>query len=168
MTRKTSRVRMEFTGYWHWILSQRPCAYGITGKYLFFSKDQQRLIDIATREIRNHHFHKAKVNSQLLGESKEYVLCLYYKDDSRKHELARRCRIDYPDVKYRYWKSDESTLRGQYSPEFLSRLGVKERRVFTTPKRLLEFHDSKGKTILRQAAGAKVRRTWKRKTRHVG
>jgi hypothetical protein len=33
----------------------------------------------------------------------EHVLCLYYCDDSRKHELRERNDHEY-GVKYRYWK----------------------------------------------------------------
>ena len=32
----------------------------------------------------------AKVNQRIIGIGKEYVLCLYYKDDSRKYELAEK------------------------------------------------------------------------------
>jgi hypothetical protein len=149
--RHSSRVRIVFGGYWHWILSQRTCAYKITGKYLFYSTDRERLMDVAAREILHHQFHKAKANSKLLGKTREYVLCPYYKDDSRKYELANRCQKDCPDVEYRYWKSDERTLRGEYSQEFLSKLNAKTRLAFTAPKKILEFRDSEGKTILRQA-----------------
>jgi hypothetical protein len=142
---------MVFSGYWYWILSLRPYDYKITGKYLFFSIDRERLIEIAKQEILHHQFHKAKVNSELLGKNVEYVLCLYYKDDSRKHELADRCRDEYPDVNYRYWKSDERTLGGEYSPEFLSKLDAESRLAFTAPKQIIEFKDPKGKTILKQA-----------------
>jgi len=59
-----------------------------------------------------------------------YVLCLYFKDDSRKHELARRNEQEYK-VKYRYWKSDEDTRKGQYSEEFLNKLSQDNRDYFT-------------------------------------
>jgi hypothetical protein len=104
---------------------------GITGKYLLFSTDLPELLEIGGREILEHDFHLAKVNSRLLGDNTEYVLCLYYKDDSRKHELAKRCKTDYPNVKYRYWKSDEATRKGEYSEEFLSKLDSRTRKQFT-------------------------------------
>jgi hypothetical protein len=102
----------------------------ITGKYLFFSPDLPTLTKIGSREIIEHNFHVAKINSRLSGSNTEYVLCLYCKDDSRKHELANRCKTDCPGVKYRYWKSDESTRKGQYSQEFLSRLDPETRKRF--------------------------------------
>jgi len=54
----------------------------------------------------------------------DYVLCLYYSDDSRRGELATRVKTDYSTfpVKYRYWKSDDDTRAGRYSEQFLSRL----------------------------------------------
>ncbi len=126
-------MNMKFTGFWIWIFSEKKPNYEITGKYLFFSSDKDKLIEIATNEIDNHDFHKAKVNSILLEGQTEHVLCLYYKDDSRKHELAERNRQEY-GVKYRYWKSDKATLKGQYSKEFLDKLSKKERNYFVKPK----------------------------------
>jgi hypothetical protein len=70
-------------------------------------------------------------------------------DDSRKHELAERNRQEY-GVKYRYWKSDEATLKGQYSKEFLNKLPESERNHFTSGKEIIEFRDKKGNVILRQ------------------
>ena len=126
-------MKMMFDGYWIWHLSEEKPNYEITGKYLFFSSDQDKLIEIATNEIENHGFHRAKVNMNLLEGQTEYVLCLYYKDDSRKKELAERNRRDH-GAKYRYWKSDEATLKGQYSNEFLEKLTESDRRYFTKPK----------------------------------
>jgi len=136
-------VRMRFDGYLIWILSPDRPDYRITGKYLFFSIDQDKLLQIAKNEILNHGFHRAKVNSKLIGKNTEYVLCL--KDDSRKYELAERHKKEYPDVKYRYWKSDEATLKGKYSKEFLEKLGEEERQYFTSQKEFVEFRNKKGR-----------------------
>jgi len=142
-------MKAVFDGYWIWLLSEEKPSYRITGKYLFFSEDMDKLIGIATNEIENHGFHKAKVNVHLLEGQTEHVLCLYYKDDSRKHELAERNKQQY-SVKYRYWKSDEATLKGQYSREFLNKLPESERNHFTWEKEIIEFRDEKGNVILRQ------------------
>jgi alpha-amylase/alpha-mannosidase (GH57 family) len=142
-------MKVKFGGYWIWLLSEEKRSYAITGKYLFFSEDKDKLIGIATNEIENHGFHKAKVNMNLIEGQNEHVLCLYYKDDSRKHELAERNKQEY-GVKYRYWKSDEATLKGQYSNEFLSKLPESKRRRFTSEKEIIEFRDEKGQVILRQ------------------
>ena len=128
-------VQEVFGGYWIWLLSSDKPNYKITGKYLFFSEKRERLLEIAKNEILNHGFHRAKVNSRLLGKSTEHVLCLYYKDDSRKYEIAERQKIEYTDVKYRYWKSDEATLKGEYSKEFLIKLSKDQRKYFTSKKK---------------------------------
>jgi hypothetical protein len=132
---RRKKVKRELDGYWIWLRSPIRPGYRVTGKYLFFSKDRERLLQIAENEILNHEFHRAKVNMNLIGESIEHVLCLYYKDDSRKHELAQRQEAEYPDIKYRYWKSDEATLKGEYSSEFLSKLSEDEKEFFTSDKR---------------------------------
>jgi hypothetical protein len=130
----SQKVRKIFDGYWIWLLSREKPTYEITGKYLFFSDDKDKLIEIAVNEMGNHGFHHAKVNDKLLPGQTEYVLCLYYVDDSRKHELAERNKQEY-GVKYRYWKSDSDTLKGKYSKEFLDRLPENEKKNFTTQKR---------------------------------
>lgn len=126
-------MKAKFDGYWIWLLSEKKPDYEITGKYLFFSSDKEKLIEIATNEIEKHDFHKAKVNMNPLKGQTEHVLCLYFKDDSRKHELAERNKQEY-GAKYRYWKSDEATLKGQYSKEFLEKLNKDKREYFVKPK----------------------------------
>ena len=126
-------MKVMFNGYWIWLSSEKKPNYDITGKYLFFSPDKEKLIEIATNEIEKHEFHRAKVNMNILKGQTEHVLCLYYKDDSKKHELADRNKKEY-GVKYRYWKSDEATLKGQYSKEFLAKLSKANRQYFIKPK----------------------------------
>jgi hypothetical protein len=128
----TEVIRL-FDGYWIWLRASNKITKPITGKYLFFSEDKNKLLEIATNEIKNHGFEMAKVNENLLEGQTDHVLCLYYEDDSRKHELAERNRQEY-GVKYRYWKSDEATLEGQYSDEFLSKLSKSKRKHFTKSK----------------------------------
>jgi hypothetical protein len=129
----SQKVRRIFDGYWIWLFSKAKPTHGIAGKYLFFSDDKNKLIEIAISEIENHGFHHAKVNDKLLEGQTEYVLCLYYEDDSRKQELAERNKQEY-EVKYRYWKSDFDTLTGKYSKEFLDKLSEDERKHFTKEK----------------------------------
>jgi len=97
---------------------------GITGKYLFFHEDPEVLEEVAREEIENNGFEVAKRNTRLLGTSTEYVLCLYYVDDSRKIELAKKYQKKN-DIKYRYWKSDEDTRKGKYSKESLEQIRTK-------------------------------------------
>lgn len=147
------KVRKILLGVWIWLQSEEKTTYGITGKYLFFNEDKNKLLEIATNEIENHGFHLAKVNENLLKGQTDYVLCLYYKDDSRKDEIAERNQQEY-GVKYRYWKSDSDTLKGKYNKEFLDKLPDGE-KFFTSEKELIEFKDRKGKTILKQKAHKK-------------
>jgi hypothetical protein len=154
-------MKEHFDGYWIWLLSEQRPDYEILGKYLFFHEDKDKLIEIARNEIENHGFHKAKVNEHLLEGQTEHVLCLYYKDDSRKHELAERNKQEY-GVKYRYWKSDEATLKGQYSAEFLSKLSKSERNYFTREKAIVEFKNEKGNVILKQVRPKNKRKKTKR------
>ncbi|MFZ1126997.1 hypothetical protein [Methanoregula sp.] len=95
-------------GDWIWLSHEEEPGYEITGKYLFFSEDKNKLIEIAKNEIMNLHFHKAKVSEVTPDGLKDHVLCLYYKDDSRKYELAKRNELKY-NVKFRYWMREEGT-----------------------------------------------------------
>jgi len=113
---------------WFWIMSkkyfeehknkQNELSDEITGKYLFFHENPKTLLNIAIDEIKEEGFHVAKVNKKILGTGKDHVLCLYYKDDSRKNELAEKYQ-EKNGVRYRYWKSDEDTRKGKYSKQFL-------------------------------------------------
>ncbi len=120
----------EFDGYWLWFSKGKNPSKDITGKYLFFSKDKNALREIAVREIKNNGFKLAKINQKLMGTNTEYVLCLYHKNDSRKYELADKYRGKEEIIKYRYWKSDEDTIKGKYSEEFLQRLTKSQRKKF--------------------------------------
>lgn len=146
-----------FDGYWIWLRVSEKISKPISGKYLFFSEDKEKLFEIATNEIEKHGFEMAKVNENLLEGQTEHVLCLYYEDDSRKNELAERNQQEYR-VKYRYWKSDADTLKGKYSKEFLDKLPESEKKHFTSQKTLIDFKDKKGKMILRQKR-IKMRKT---------
>lgn len=119
--------------YWHYYIrfsEKRPV---ITGKYLFFSESKKELERIAIEELENGGFFHAKINTDKHKKGKEYVLCLYYSDDSRKFELADKYKGNQK-IKYRYWKSDEDTLKGKYSEEFLDKLSRKERKEWTRQK----------------------------------
>jgi len=123
-----------FDGYWIWIKDKSAIDDGITGKYLFFSENREKLIEIAINEIKNHGFQLAKVNSALLGNQSEYVLCLFYKNNSRKNELADRNKQEY-NIKYRYWKNDSDTLNGKYNKDFLGKLSEIDNEYFVSHKK---------------------------------
>ena len=128
----STNVISSCDGYWEWFdRSDIPTApYEITGKYLFFSLNRDLLIEIAINELEKGGFHHAKTHmAGVTPPSGEYVLCLYYQDDSRKHELAEKYR-DSSELKYRYWKSEIETLAGKYSKQFLDELSKKDKKIF--------------------------------------
>jgi hypothetical protein len=106
--------------HWEWFVSSEKQSYEITGKYIFFSRIRTVLTDVACEELGCRRFHLGKIPIEGKAVGDEYVLCLYYSDDSLKYELADKYG-NREDLKYRYWKSDESTRRGEYSQQFLSR-----------------------------------------------
>ena len=128
----STNVISSCDGYWEWfdISDITTAPYEIAGKYLFFSLNRELLIEIAINELENGGFHHAKTPmAGVTPPSGEHVLCLYYKDDSRKHELAEKYR-DRSELKYRYWKSEIETLAGKYSKQFLDQLSSNDRRIF--------------------------------------
>ena len=104
----------------HWIRFGEPKQSSsftgdLAGKYLFFCEDQYPLIIIATIEIAEHDFEIAKVSNS--NRSGDFVLCLYWHDDSRRYELRDRYKTQ-EDIKYRWWKSNQDTREGIYSEKF--------------------------------------------------
>lgn len=96
----------------------------ITGKYLFFSPFREVLLGVVKDELELGGFFHAKINTEqgrVNKNSKDFVLCLYYFDDSRKYELATKYRGWHPNLYYRYWKSDAATQAGIYSDEFIAK-----------------------------------------------
>jgi len=63
---------------------------------------------------------KAKTQDSGKNITPDYVLCVY--DSEPKLRLELRQYADEKSIRYRYWKSDEETLSGKYSPEFLRQL----------------------------------------------
>ena len=103
-------------GHWIWQVSKESRSYVITGKYLFFSQDQERLLELAKQEILTNNFHTSKVSIE--PDNNDYVLCLYYEDDSRKQELANLYKkFENDGLRYRYWKSDLETYLGIYKDQ---------------------------------------------------
>ena len=115
----TSDINIRKGKYWTWVEKKfvstdekKASQNSITGKYLFFSKDSDTLLKIALNELKNG-FDFAKIS--ITAKGNDHVLCIYYKNDSRKREFIGK----YNDVAYRYWKSDEDTQNGVYSQKFL-------------------------------------------------
>lgn len=109
-------AKWQADNFWNWLETDRTRRSQVYGKYLFFSKWVDTLKSIAEEECKNHGFFLAKIS--IAPRRDEYVLCLYWLDDSRKNELRSRYE-DNDEVKYRFWKSNEDTLAGKYSKTFL-------------------------------------------------
>ena len=126
-------------GRWDFFLKGDNPKDDITGKYLFFSKSKKVLKRVALDEIKNHGFNFAKIDHKPLSSDLKHVLCLYYKDDSRKWELANRYkdawgRRNKEELDYRFWKSDLETEKGEYSKSFLDKLSKEDREAFSADK----------------------------------
>ena len=85
-----------------------------TGKYLFFCADRQKLCKFARDLISKEGFDCCKVSRQ---GTPNYVLCVYWLNDLRKHELKRKYG-DREDIMYRWWKSNADTMQGRYSKQY--------------------------------------------------
>ena len=106
---------------WHYYIRYSRIEPNITGKYLFFSEYKEELDKIAIDELENNGFFIAKINTDEHKKGNDNVLCLYDTDDSRKFELGKKYK-ENNKVRYRYWKSDDDTLKGVYSDKFLKKL----------------------------------------------
>ncbi|MBI5001346.1 MAG: hypothetical protein HZB92_07475 [Euryarchaeota archaeon] len=82
---------------WHYYFRQSKSEPRISGKYLFFSENKGELEKIAINELEFGGFPHAKINTDKHKKGKEYVLCLYYMDDTRKLELANKYKSN-PNV----------------------------------------------------------------------
>lgn len=110
-------IKVEDDGKaWIWITDASRADQEMTGKYLFFSADREKLIEIARDEITNHGFVHAKVSRSLERSQTEYVLCLFDRAPIRVGELRDRRQSQ---VRCRGWKSNSDTDRGVYSRKYL-------------------------------------------------
>lgn len=139
MKENRSDIKQYGEGRWDFFLKGDNPKDDITGKYLFFSKSKKVLKRVALDEIKNHGFNFAKIDHKPLSSDLKHVLCLYYKDDSRKWELANRYkdawgRRNKEELDYRFWKSDLETEKGEYSKSFLEKLSKENREAFSADK----------------------------------
>ena len=74
----------------------------------------------------NNGFNKAKIVDEENKIGDEFVLCIYYANDSRKNELIEKYRTQ-PEVRCGFWKSNKDTSVGKYSEQFLEKLKLEER-----------------------------------------
>jgi hypothetical protein len=101
----------------------------ITGKYLLFSADLELLITIAKKEINDYGFNIAKVPIIDNKFGIDYVLCLYWNDNSRLNELQKRY-LNIEKLSVVNWKTQDDSLQNKYSDRFLNSLTDKEKEIF--------------------------------------
>ena len=126
---KTKITKKKVGGWIYYLnLSKKNQKQNIYGKYLFFSEDKDLLDRVAIEELSKNNFYLAKLIVEDAKISDDFVLCIYYKDDSRKKELYEKYK-NKEGIKYRWWKSDKDTVEGKYSKKFLSFLSPKEKKM---------------------------------------
>jgi len=108
---------------WIWLINKKIKNYkseykAITGKYLFFSPDKEKLIKLAKTILITFNLYLAKVPLSNKPVGNDFCLCVYDKEPRFKNEM--KLYADQINIKYRYWKSNEDTRNGKYSKEFLS------------------------------------------------
>lgn len=116
-----NNIIQESNKHWHYFIKLQTIKPKITGKYLFFSSSFEELKKVVIEELVNNNFSIAKINTNKNKVGNNYVLCLYFLNDSRKYELANKYKKN-KNIKYRYWKNDEDTTNNKYSKEFLNKI----------------------------------------------
>lgn len=87
--------------------------HGTAGKYLFFSKNKKKLLSLGKKLLLEFGLYTAKVSNQPRNGS--YVLCVYdymnrFCDEMKAYEVKKG--LLKTEVYFRYWKSDEKTIKG--------------------------------------------------------
>jgi len=108
-------------GPWIYFLNQEARADSkdvIKGKYLFFSDDKTKLIEIGKKMLVENNLSHFKIPASDIpnkGEGFGFVLCLYDTEPKLKYKLSK---YEEEGVNYRYWKSDDDTRTGKYSENY--------------------------------------------------
>ena len=116
-------IEIVDTRHWMWIVNH-DCSedklkllkeeiekefHGTIGKYLFFSENRDELIELAEKLLTTYNLARAKTAAELKSGYTEYVLCVY---DSGPNLVQEMKQYATDTIKYRYWKSDEATMKG--------------------------------------------------------
>lgn len=78
---------------------------GTSGKYLFFSRRKEDLVELGSLILTEFDLYCAKVSSE--SESGTYVLCIY--DFFPRYRQVLK-RLESDRISYRYWKSNRRTI----------------------------------------------------------
>ncbi len=84
---------------------------GVSGKYLFFSTDRDRLIALAKTILQEYGLSESKVSFGNGLKGQDLVLCIYDYKNRFANDLRKYADEDN-DMKYRYWKSNKDTILG--------------------------------------------------------
>ncbi len=106
---------------WFWIKNENSDQNRneIKGKYLFFSDDKEQLIDLAKDLLKKYNLLIAKTPSTDTPNNSKgfgFVLCVYDTVNRYCNELKE---YETSDISFRYWKSDNATIAGKYSKQFI-------------------------------------------------
>jgi len=83
--------------------------HGNIGKYLFFSKNREELVELAKEALVKHDLYHAKTPTRLRPDYDKFVLCVY---DTGPNLIEEMKKYETDSIEYRYWKSDEATIKG--------------------------------------------------------
>ena len=88
-----------------------------TGKFLLFAPREARdLENIVLNEFPNRPYQMAKLPTKT-GKREDWVLCLYQADNRYWYDV-RDAHHDPPKVRFRGYKANAATKRGEYSEQF--------------------------------------------------
>jgi DNA helicase-2/ATP-dependent DNA helicase PcrA len=87
------------------------------GKHCFFSAEREKLAELAKDFLKKGTSKFTKVSTEDGNIGKDYVLCVYTRDNSLKDSLIREFEKD-KGVEYKGWKADSDTEKGKYSLQF--------------------------------------------------
>ena len=126
---RTGQIDIKEDYGWIWLFNKKiknPKSKVITGKYLFFSNDKEKLIKLAKIILIKFNLYEAKVPQSDKPIGTDFVLCVYDKEPRFKDQM--KMYADEINIKYRWWKSDEDTIKGKYSKEFLEAVKANRKR----------------------------------------
>ena len=111
-------IKCKDEGYWIYLRNPDVEEKGVTGKYLFFSQDRELLLRLGITLLETYKLPAAKMPNKENQTGKDCVLCVY--DYTPRYKGLFKL-YDTPEIKYRYWKSDEQTNK-EYSQRLVDRM----------------------------------------------
>lgn len=104
---------------WIWIhekeIIELRLSFNINGKYLFFSGDRDKLIELGKNLIKKFKLDLAKVPDDEWKVGSQWVLCVYDVSNRLNEKMKE---YQSKEIFYRGWKSDEDTRNNVYSKKF--------------------------------------------------